>query len=143
MMGWSVAFENARKVEEEGRKLVIDINKKKRKIVDNDNEKGDDDDDDDENEEGGFSQPNKLAKFLRSLGNIHNNDNNNNDNNNNDNNNNDDNNNDKKQLDNINRQICRIWLKNKYLGSDIACNEKACMRKHSIDLSTDNLGRLY
>ena len=136
MVGWSTSFAAASLVEEEGKKL-IDNNKKRKLIINDKNNDDDDDDDDEDDEEGGFSQPNKLAKFLRQLDNtsiaidniiqVGNNI--------------DDTT--TKQIDNMNRQICRIWLKHTYLGSDVACNDGTCMRKHSIDLNPDSLGRLY
>lgn len=153
MVGWSVAFGKAKLIEEEGRKLV-DGNNNKRKLTNDDADKAENekDNDDDNDEEGGFNQPHKLARFLRSVKQLDNNttvvqeknDNHTiNDNDNHQEQQQNDNNQEQQQNDNINRQICRIWLKHKYLGSSISCDEQVCKRKHKIDINTDNLGRLY
>jgi hypothetical protein len=43
--------------------------------------------------------------------------------------------------DNLSRQICRSWFKNKYIGSGKPCTDVNCKRKHEI--VEKNPERLY
>lgn len=48
--------------------------------------------------------------------------------------------NDPPRIDGISRQLCRAWLKHKYLGLGEACVDTECKRKHLIDCAA---GKLY
>jgi hypothetical protein len=137
-MSWNGAFEKAISIEKEGAKEFADFFVAKRPHW------GDEGDRDVLENYGGFRQPRKLSKFVKNLHLKEGRENN------------------EQSIEtsplpcesqveaigdapavnhNVAKQICRTWLKHKYLGVGKPCLVTMCPRKHDIDFA--NPERLY